>query len=217
MITVWCMNTGGHAPDSEVRLLERQVAVHLKEPHIFQCISEHHIDGIYNVQPINDLPGWWGKINLFNMRLSHSRNLWLDLDTVITGSLDEIVRPLSGSQLRCGLNWAASDLGSCQSSMMYWEGNSAEVISESFDHSDAHWPPMETAWSKGHPQCGDQEWISYLRDTGQLKVEYFTAPELRSYKYHCLGGLPPDTRVVAFHGRPKPAEVSDGWVKEARS
>jgi len=217
MISVWCMNTGNHAPDREVRILKRQVDRHLSEPHIFQCISEHHIDGIHNVQPINNLPGWWGKINLFHHCVSHSRNLWLDLDMVVTGSLDALVRPLSGSQLRCGLNWAAHDPGSCQSSMMYWEGDSAQVISDKFDHADATWPPVHTEWSKSHPQCGDQEWMSYLRDTGQLSVEYFTQSELISYKYHCRAGLPPDTRVVSFHGKPKPADVSDDWVKDARA
>ena len=213
MITVWCMNTGNHAPDDEVRILKRQVDRHLSEPHIFQCISEHHIDGIHNVQPLNDLPGWWGKVNLFSGAVSHTRNLWLDLDVVITGSLDGLVIPLSGSQIRIGLNWAQSGHGGCQSSMMYWEGTSARIIHDEFDPAIAHWPPRNEPgilW-------GDQEWCTQLRDEGRLDVDYFSSTDMVSYKYHCRGGLPESAKVVVFHGKPDPADVNDTWVLKCRA
>ena len=219
------MNTNRHAPDDEVRTLKRMVDRHLSEPHIFQCVSEHHIDGIHNVQPINDIPGWWGKINLFSGAVSHTRNLFLDTDMVVTGSLDELVAPLVDSQLRIGLNWAASGHLGCQSGIMYWEGVAARVIYDKFDRKDAHWPPRNDLFWKvpghrnplGQCQWGDQEWMSALRDTNQLSVEYFDSEHVKSYKYHCRGsGLPDNTRVVSFHGKPNPGDVNDEWVIKAR-
>jgi len=216
MISVWCMNTGGHAPASEVHTLKKQVDRHLKEPHIFQCITEREMFGVHTIKPINDLPGWWGKINLFAPTVSHSRNLWLDLDVCITGSLDALVKPLN-SQIRTIKNWAKSGHGGCQSSVMYWEGDSAEIISDTFDHNDAHWPPrIDRHWDNGQVAWGDQEWITYLRDTGRVEAEYFDSAHIQSYKYHCQDGLPDNTRVVVFHGKPKPSGVYDEWVMQCR-
>jgi len=212
MITVWCMNTGGHAPASEVKALRRQVDRHLKEKHIFQCITEKEIYGIHTVKPINDLPGWWGKINLFDMRMSHSRNLWLDLDVCIVGSLDALVAPLNGSQLRICKNWAQSGHGGCQSSVMYWQGAKAEIISNEFDKDIAYWPPRNDSGKL----WGDQEFITVLRDSGRLDVEYFDSAHVQSYKYHCQQGVPADTRVVSFHGKPKPGDCSERWIEDAR-
>jgi len=219
MISVWCMNTGGFAPDEEVYTLKRQVDRHLSEPHEFVCITEKDIDGIETAKPINDLPGWWGKINLFAPTVSRKRNLWIDLDSVIVRSLNSCVAPLSGKQIRCGLNWAKSGFGSCQGTLVYWEGDSARIISDKFNHADAHWPPVNgKMWDNGQNQWSEQEWMTYLRDTGQLSVEYFKNSELRSYKYHCRGlDKPPHTSVVAFHGSPKPGEVEDEWVVECRA
>jgi hypothetical protein len=212
------MNTGGHAPDEEVRILKRQVERNLTEPFIFQCISEHHIDGIHNVQPINDLPGWWGKTNLFSGSVSHSRNLWLDLDVTITRNIDRLVEPItSGAALRAIRNWAVSGHNGVQSSVMYWEGIKPRIISDRFDHADAVWPPQNNAfWDNGQVKWGDQEWITHLRDTGQLEVEYFDPAHVVSYKYHCQNGLPIGSKVQVFHGKPDPCDCSEAWIKECR-
>ena len=199
IITVWCMNTNNHAPQEEVDILDRMVARHLSLPHEFICITE------------SDLPGWWGKVRLF--KDSRERNLWLDLDTVITGSLDGLVAPLT-SDLRIAKNWAQSGYGGCQSSVMYWEGDACRVINDEFDPAIAHWPPRNEPgilW-------GDQEWITQLRDEKRIEVEYFNPCDVVSYKYHCRDrGLPIATKVAVFHGIPNPSEVKDAWVVQARS
>jgi hypothetical protein len=193
------MNTNNHAPQGEVDILERMVNRHLTLPHEFICITE------------SDLPGWWCKIRLFGDD-SRKRNLWLDLDVIVTGSLDGLVTPLTKG-IRIAKNWAQSGWGGCQSSVMYWEGDSGKVINDEFDPGIAHWPPINAPgvlW-------GDQEWITQLRDEKRLMVEYFNPADVVSYKYHCRGvGLPDDAKVVVFHGKPDPSEVSDKWVMDAR-
>ena len=212
MLTVWCMNTNDHAPHEEVRTLRRQVRKHLSEKHQFVCITEADILSVICMKPINDLPGWWGKTNLFS-HISSERNLWLDLDVTIHGSLDGLVQPLSKSDIRIGLNWAQSGHGGCQSSMMYWEGDSARVIYDEFDPAIAHWPPI----NKPGVLWGDQEHATALRDAGKLSCEYFSSTDMVSYKYHCRNGLPEGAKVVVFHGKPDPGDVEDDWVKAARA
>ena len=95
---------------------------------------------------------------------------------------------------------------------MYWEGNKAQIIHDKFDPKIAHWPPINAPgilW-------GDQEWITALRNTQQLKVTYFPTDHVVSYKYHCRQNLPDKAKVVVFHGHPNPDEVHDEWVMEAR-
>lgn len=197
-ITVWCMNTNNHAPMCEVQALKRQVEANLSEPHEFVCITE------------GDLPGWWNKVRLF--KNPRARNLWLDLDVVITGSLDGLVKPLPKG-IRIAKNWAQSGYGGCQSSVMYWEGDNGRVINDEFDPAIAHWPPRNDPgilW-------GDQEWITKLRDEKRLDVEYFHHDDVISYKYHVRErGLPSGAKVVVFHGKPKPGQVNEQWIKAAR-
>ena len=200
MLTVWCMNTNNHAPMAEVDALQRQVDRHIHEPYEFVCITE------------SDLPGWWGKVRLFDGR-ARERNLWLDLDVVITGALDNLVTPLD-TGIRIAKNWAQSGHGGCQSSVMYWEGDNGRIISDEFDPAIAYWPPRNqrgVLW-------GDQEWITKLRDEGRVAIEYFRPHEVISYKYHVRGqGLPPHAKVVVFHGEPKPSEVNEAWIRDARA
>ncbi|GAF85198.1 unnamed protein product, partial [marine sediment metagenome] len=172
---------------------------------------------ITTLKPVHPLPGWWGKVRLFSGSISHPRNLWLDLDVTITGDLDVLVKPLEHGQIRACLNWAQSGHGGVQSSVMYWEGQSARIIDDLFDPADAHWPPRnDLFWDNGQVKWGDQEFITLLRDTQRLEVEYFDPAHVVSYKYHCLNGLPPDSLVQVFHGKPDPSEVNADWVKQCR-
>lgn len=193
------MNTNNHAPQAEVDALRDMVRHHLSMPHEFICIKE------------SDLPGWWGKVRLF--KNSRKRNLWLDLDVVVTGSLDNLVKPLPKG-IRIAKNWAQSGYGGCQSSVMYWEGDNGRIINDEFDPAIAYWPPRNEPgilW-------GDQEWITQLRDEKRLDVEYFAPHEVISYKYHVRGrGVPSDAKVVVFHGKPKPSQVNESWIRSARS
>ena len=91
MLTVWTMSTGGKYDDYYPQRLQREVGKHLDHEHRFICIADHPIDGVMTVPPPADYPGWWGKVGLFKPGFTYGLNLWLDLDVVITGSLDELV------------------------------------------------------------------------------------------------------------------------------
>ncbi len=219
------MCTGDKYPFPEYVLrLRSMVARNLTVPHRFICITDFPLnpggypqaelleaDDIEWLKPPTDLPGWWGKLGLFKPGFATGMNLWLDLDVVITGSLDILV-----DYLPCALatpwNWAQSGHGGCQSSVMLWYGDGPRSIYDSFDHSDAHWPPR----NDNGKLWGDQEWITVCRDNG-FPVTEIEPGLVVSYKYHCRteGKSPDNARVVVFHGEPNPSDCHEQWIKDA--
>ena len=212
MLTVWSLCWGEKYSDYYVQRLQREVKKYLTLQHQFICVTDRDIEGVVCMEPPVDWPGWWGKIGLFKPGFCDEYNLWLDLDVVITGNLDSMVKQYSGEHLACAANWAKSGHGGCQSSVMLWKGgkgNHAEWIYRYFDPADAHWPPINqpgVLW-------GDQEHITALRDSGRISVTHFDPALVQSYKYHCWDGPPPGCKIVVFHGDPKPANVNESWFQ----
>lgn len=207
MLTVWSICWGDKYPDYYVQRLQREVRKHLDTPHRFICITDRVIDGVATMPFPEDYPGWWSKVALFKRGVATDRNVWFDLDVVLTGNITEMVERYSKTALAMPMNWAQSGHGGCQSSVMMWSANAmAEKIYNRFDPAIAHWPPINqpgVLW-------GDQEWITDLRDRGEIEVIPIR-DGIKSYKYHCRNGLPDGTKVVVFHGEPKPAGVREPW------
>ena len=192
---VFIGNWGGRYPDYYPERLSRSITNNLTIPHEVYLIEE------------TDYPGWWGKINVL---AEPGPALWVDMDCVITGSLDDLIPGRTTADIVTARNWAQSGHGGCQSSVMYW--NDASRIVEAYDPNEptlGNWPPRNDSgclW-------GDQEFLTLLRDTQRIEVEYFDSAHVVSYKYHCRQGVPDDARVVCFHGKPDPHEVRADWVK----
>ena len=203
MITVWCVYWGDKYPKGYVYRIKREVEKYLTVPHRFVCLTDQKLQGIDTVLQVSDKPGWWQKIDLFTFS---GPALYLDLDIVLTGNIDCFIG--TDKQIRMLKNWAVSGHGGCQSSIMYWDD--ARVIYDNYDPAICGtWPPSNVPpllW-------GDQELCTLLRDNGTLEVDYFDPALALSYKYHCRQGLPDDCRAVIFHGDPKPATVSESWLK----
>ena len=213
MLTVHCVCWGDKYDDYYVQRLQREVQNHLYGPYQFRCVTDRQIEGVYCVKPINDLPGWWGKTNLFAAGENTERNLYLDLDVVITGDLTSLVDSYGGCNFAAPTNWAQSGHGGVQSSVMLWKGGKgchAEWIHRYFDPAIAYWPPRN---EPGVCLWGDQEFITTLRDQGRLSVTPIDAKLVKSYKYHVrpTHSVPDDCRVVVFHGDPKPSAATEDW------
>lgn len=216
---VYCVYWGDkYSPDYVPRLRD-QVAKHLSIPHEFRCITDHEFWDVDCIEPVCDYPGWWQKVGLFKPNsFPQGPSLYLDLDVAVVGSLDPLAAlamPSKSSdwlKLHIPANWAQSGHGGCQSSVMVWHGGAHSAIWEKFDPEWAHWPPRNEPgvfW-------GDQEWITALRDSGEINVQHTNPEYIRSYKYHVRGKkLEPETRVVVFHGDPKPTDVREPWLENA--
>jgi hypothetical protein len=206
MLTVWCVCVGDKYTDEDVRILQSMVRQHMRRRYWFRCLSDRKVVGVDCWIHPDPWPGWWSKLHLFEV--TDGNNLYLDLDTVITGDLD----PLFSTWLSMPPNWGQSGNGGWQSSVMAW-GEDCSRLPAAFDLDQLSAPVNGNYGYYGPNKLwGDQEYI-----TDMMGEDVVPMRGVYSYKYHCRDRLPADCAVVAFHGRPKPDEVSDPWVIASRS
>ena len=187
-----------------VQLLRRQVSKHLTLPHRFVCLSDVQIEGVETIPLTQGWPGWWNKIELFQHDLG--RLLYLDLDTVIVGSLNDLV---SRSHRFTALQALSRDQGRClNSGLMAWEGRRLDIFERFRAAPDRY---MRQCRVRGN--WGDQGFINGHVGHWDAWQEIFPG-RVVSYKLHLKQRLPPPpgTSVVCFHGKPRPWEVSHSWV-----
>ena len=192
-LTVFCVYWGDKYDVSYVYALQEMVKKNLTIPHAFKCITTQKIEGVQTVLPFVSYQGWWQKIGLFSPRVAIGPSIYFDLDVVITGNIDYLVK--FTDTFSAPSNWAASGHGGIQSSVMCWPGN-WQLPYDKFNYK-LH---RETLW-------GDQEYLTDL-----LKNDWQKIPHIGSYKYHCKNNLPDDLKVICFHGKPDPHEVNDPWI-----
>ncbi len=209
MLTVWCVCVGDKYGADDVYRLAAMVQRNLRAPYWFRCLSDREIPGIDCLIPEALWPGWWSKLLLFR-HATEGAHLYFDLDVVITGDITGLV----SASLSLPKNWAQSGYGGCQSSVMAWSGDYSR-IADAFDPAQLSAPAGNHGFYGPQQLWGDQEFITALMGApGECHVEPMHG--IVSYKYHCRQGLPAGVAVVCFHGLPKPADVSDRWVVDAR-
>lgn len=184
MLTIACVNQGNYLGMGQryVDTLRAMVARNLRQPFEFVCIEQ-----------AGELTGWWTKVALFEPGRFKGRVAYFDLDSVITGPLDELVATRGTIDLT---DWGWKTHTLC-SSVMVWDAGEHEDIFKLFT---AEVPKQFR---------GDQDWITHL---GGWQI---LPPHLcRSYRYESKAAPPAGCSVVNFHGVPKPHQVLDGWVPE---
>lgn len=154
-------------------------------------------------------PGWWGKIGLYLPvipGIHTERLLFLDLDVVITGSLDELLR--YQSPFAMAKDWPSGTFPA--SDPREHHGNSSVVLLQ-VGIARNIWDGYAAAGCPRQSNDGDQEWINtHFPHSMDLLPERF----VQSYKLHKLAGdVTPACSIVMFHGIPKPPDCG-GWVKE---
>lgn len=196
MITVASvLRSGGMYTAEWVRRLAAGVARHLRAPYRFVCLSdlELQIPGVTSIPLLRPWPGWWAKLNLFEPDLFTGHVLYLDLDTVIVGSLEDV----AGYD---GNFCMLSDFYRPQrpaSGMMAWQAGAGADVHAAFLR-DPH-----RAMASFH---GDQEYIAALL-SGEDRFQALYLGQVVSYKVDCRHGVPAGARVVCFHGAPKPSDL----------
>lgn len=167
-------------------------------------------EGWFHVRGSHGFPGWWAKLNLFDASIypeGTDRVLYLDLDNVVTDSLDEMVHRVEDfvAISNFGPNWRHSPINS--SVLLFNPDRVASIYQDFLDTG-----PEKVQKTLHGDQCF--MWRSY----GAERIARWTPDEVISYKYHVRGkgGLPKGAKVVVFHGKPDPHEVRDkvdkAWI-----
>lgn len=142
------------------------------------------------VRPLqHNWQGWWSKIELFSQ--CPSPTLYLDLDTVCIGKLP----PIGERFTMLADVYRQGDYGS---GVMSWQEPPRHLYEEFKSRARFHMHRCRT-----RNRWGDQ---GFIRDYLGFQPATF-GPEYRSYKVYCRQGVPPGTRAVYFHGRPRPWQV----------
>lgn len=189
---------------SEDHVLRLQSAVqrNCSLPFQFLCLTPEKILGVSTLTPSLDLYGWWGKLELFfHSGITCFDNiLYFDLDTAIVGNIDEFFSLKSPSFLEDFLEPKKLATG-----MMFWQGLQMDWM--------LSWTKMEVL-QRGW--VGDQGLVRYAMRYHCAESFFIQdqIPGVYSYKVHCKNGLPQDTKVVCFHGRPWIQDVKEKWMED---
>lgn len=148
--------------------------------------------------------GWWAKMELFTAAQDDLGDiLYFDLDTMIVGPLGGITGVSSLTLL--------SDfyrLERAQSGVMY-------LPLKDRPEACAAW--MEWQRAPSFPFRGDGEFLDYLWRNKAARWQDVLPEQIVSYKVHVRQRkgqtLPPDARVLCFHGRPRPW-MTPLWARE---
>jgi hypothetical protein len=200
MLKVVCVCRSGAEYNAEwVRRLKDGVARNLTVPYEFKVLSD--LDVPDRIPLKHSWPGWWAKLEVF--RIVDGPALYLDLDTVVTGNIDH----LSGGTFKAIRNFHDPKM---IGSAVMWIPGSMKHIYDRFCEKPSKWIDYHERKRDG-PYLGDQ---AFIWDSLGRNVETFDMEKsgIKSYKFHCKSGLPPDTRLVCFGGRPKATEVKADWL-----
>lgn len=194
MLTVALVETGNYCGRGEeyVARMASMVRRNLSIRHEIVCLGDRQHAGVRCVPLELECSGWWHKVQLFKPGLFAGRVLYLDLDSVVTGSLDDYAT-VSGIINLQDWGWTTRTYGS---GVMAWDAGAHSEIWEKF-----------SAEVPGRLR-GDQDWITELGGWIGLPKAW-----QRSYRYVSVQNPPPGCRIVCFHGSPKMHELpSDHWA-----
>lgn len=164
----------------------------------FECLSDVDVPGVNCRKLQRNWPGWWSKLELFDPALGGDF-LFMDLDTVITGPLDDfekiskrtLLRDFyrDGTKLRDGLGGGLIYLP---------RGEGGEVWNE----FTANPRSAMQMYRRGDQWLFEKFWLG----TDTARWQDVLPGQVVSWKVHCAKNdrVPPEARVVCFHGQPRP-------------
>jgi len=179
--------------------------------------KDNRLDPRIRVVPIG-LPYWWSAMHFWRPDPPGIRTkdvLYLDLDQVVTGNIDKLIRYPSEHAYMKDYPSDACPPG-CEkdgcASVALIRGGSGSAIWEAYvDAGMPKWNPAEGHTGRPLPLA-----VQSVINDPKRGIAFDLLPEdlVVSYKLWVrrkgIGG----TRIVSFHGRPKPHEVDEPWVKE---
>lgn len=217
MITVACVWTGTKYGAEYVYRLRNMVRRNLSVSHRFVCFTDRAGDVPDGIEPVDvsefSLPGWWAKMCLFRADLrGPGRTIYLDLDTVIVGSLDPLAEYAGGfavcenfTRLAGHPTWPCR-YGSCV--MSFPDGLGGDIW-------DAFW--SDRAKLMAENESGDQQVIEKLAPDATY-LQSVMPPRFflnkRDLPQH-RSNPPQGTAVVVFGGSQRPHNCEIPWVQEA--
>lgn len=208
MKIVTVLRSGGEYTPEHVKWIDAQISG--KYEHV--CLSDTTIPGIETIALQGKWKGWFAKLELFNPELIDGDIFYIDLDTIITGDINHMFESNSLASL----------------TDFYFPQNTASgILRIPQDKKWGIWQrilELENNIEKEH--VGDGEFLRTIDGFSRLQDLY--PGEICSYKANIArkgmpgytrqfsrgdGTLPEGTRIICFHGRPRPWKMPRAWLE----
>ena len=224
MMNFACVCYGDKYPVEYVQKLYNMVQRNTTIDHKFIVFTDHvkmhkMVSGDIDIRkfPVEDLNGWWNKLQLFHPN-SHldGTTLYMDLDVVITGNIDCFFNH-NAEAIFTGMNDFNPSTGQWNSSVMKFK--SAFLAEKLWFRFMDDRPNLLRRFA------GDQNLISdFIK--GTPGCDSFPDSWTQSYKWYDRKGNRysrqdmtyehnGESLVTVFHGQPNPHESEQEWVKKA--
>lgn len=199
------LRTGGEYTLDHVALLRDQLKKQEPDAELV-CVTDNvsvSIEGVKLLKAYNmDWPKWWAKMNLFDPEIEGDM-LYCDLDTVIIGSLDDFWNAegdiiLRDFYRRHGLGSGLMRLTE-ERRYLVWQHWIADP-----------WYPI-----RAYQMGGDQAYLEVLGLDWKLWQDILPNA-VASFKADIdpIADIPDGTKIVCFHGKPRPWEVKNTFHRE---
>lgn len=213
MLKVVCvLRSGGDYDWDYVYKLKEGVERNLSIPFKFLVLTNipNADNSIMQYSLERDWKGTWSKIEMFKIV---GDVLYLDLDTVLVDNIDyliEDVKMLYHSALSQAMFFMLNAFKKDEdwaSGIMYWEGDFSWLYYELTKREIASYGKWEQR---------------YIRDKlygRQYDIRSVGGEEIKSFKHHCKSEVPEGTKIVCFHGKPRPRDsyMWDGGLKDCQT
>ena len=196
--TVACVKQGTKYGPEYVNRLQSMARRNSEADLRFVCFTDDRTgldDGI-EVMPLPDhgFNGWWNKVSLFRDDLADlgERFLYFDLDVVLTGNIDQM--------LRYDSDFAIMDndyVPGFNTSVFLLKTGSRPDIRANFSQAIAN------------EYDGDQDWVAVMAPDAELWPDMWCVP----YRLRAVQTPPAITKVVVFSGRPNPEDYPSEWIR----
>lgn len=199
MRIVTVLKSGGDYKSLHVLALKAQCARYA--PNVtFMCLTDAKVDGVETAPLLHKWPGWWSKLEIFRPDITGDF-VYMDLDTVIVGPLDDLAKVSHLAMLRDAYRDGKRAKEGLQSSVMVLPENERSQIWDEFTVN----PPLAMMLNRAG---GDQRFLERFWLNRAARLQDLLPGQFVSWKVDCkLEQVPPDARVIFFHGQPRPFEV----------
>lgn len=218
MINIVCvLKSGGVYNASYALALSKGVRTNITIPYQFFCLTDFdsaELPGIDVIPLLYDWSGWWSVAEAWGPGLPRQRTLYIDLDTLVTGNLNDIAQ-FDKSNICCLEDFYFS--GNPANGIMNFAPGALEPFWRVLRDTPKKW--INEGGRMKPPHFGNMIFWKY-RQLLQVELPVFwqeTLPgQVVSYKVHCRNqeALPEGARLVCSHGTPKPPDIEDSWYKK---
>lgn len=209
MGAIFCvLRSGGEYKAKHVETLYKNIASYLPKDMRFVCLSDVDVP-CERLNLSYGWSGWYAKMEICRPDIAGDM-LYIDLDTVVVGSLDGVLAVRRTTVLRdfywdCKPNKNRDSVGS---GLMYLTAEDRARVWQ-------YWSAAPQARQREAGEIGDQQVFQAVIGETADRWQDVLPGQILSYKADIKKpgrmDLPPEARIVCFHGKPRPWNARGKW------